>query len=60
MDVLEEVFSLEMQLDRERSCIGKVRHDTEWQAASAAKDKGLSWYYCKWCDGWHLTSAKRH
>ena len=43
MDVLEEVFSLEMQLDKERSCIGKVRHDTEWQAASAAKDKGLSW-----------------
>ena len=60
MDVLEEVFSLEMQLDKERSCIGKVRHDTEWQAASAAKDKGLSWYYCKQCDGWHLTSAKRH
>ena len=60
MNVLEEVFSLEMQLDKERSCIGKVRHDTEWQAASAAKDKDLSWYYCKWCDGWHLTSAKRH
>ena len=60
MDVLEEVFSLEMQLDKERSCIGKVRHDAEWQAASAAKDKGLSWYYCKWCNGWHLTSVKRH
>ena len=60
MDVLEEVFSLEMQLDKERSCIGKVRHDNEWQAASAAKDKCLSWYYCKWCNGWHLTSAKRH
>ena len=60
MNVLEEVFSLEMQLDKERSCIGKVRHDTEWQAASAAKDKDLSWYYCKWCDGWHQTSAKRH
>ena len=60
MAVLEEVYSLELQLDKERSCIGKVRHDTEWQAASAAKNKGLNWYYCKWCNGWHLTSIKRH
>ena len=55
-EIAEDVFGWLMEPDRQRSCEGKVKHETEWQAASEAKEKGLSWYRCRWCGGWHLTS----
>ena len=48
--------------DYERSCTSKNKYDSEWQAKFAADEQmkrcnvKLSWYKCKYCNGWHLTS----
>ena len=52
-------------VDYERSCLSKVKYETEWQAKFAAdecyqKSKiKLHWYHCEYCNRWHLTSSSK-
>ena len=48
-----------------KSCEGKTRYETDWQAKYDAdyqsKLRGgvsLSWYHCPYCGYWHLTSQQ--
>ena len=48
-----------------KSCEGKTRYDTDWQAKYDADYQSkirdgvaLSWYHCPYCGYWHLTSRQ--
>lgn len=41
-----------------RTCTQKRRYDHEGQARREAHQRGLAYYKCTVCDGWHLTSRK--
>lgn len=50
------------EADYARSCASKNSYESEWQAKFAADEQmkrckiSLSWYKCKYCGNWHLTS----
>ena len=49
------------ELDRAswRGCKKKKRYKTEAEAKKKAKEYQMNFYECKYCGGWHLTSAKQ-
>lgn len=40
-----------------RDCTRKTRFTGERIAARAATQRGMRHYFCRKCNGWHLTSA---
>lgn len=52
------------EADFERSCKSKKHYSSAWQAKFAADEQEklhsvkLSWYKCKYCGQWHLTSRQ--
>lgn len=43
---------------RSRGCASKVRFRDEHEARKRGKRLGLRAYACRFCHGWHLTSAR--
>ncbi len=53
---------------RRKACTGKIRHETQQEAAGhrshLIRSKGyqglLNTYHCKFCGGWHVGHGGRH
>lgn len=51
--------STELSIDQaRRMCTDKVKFYSRKTVKAAAKDKGMHYYKCDFCGGWHLTRNK--